>query len=263
MPTDTDRMAKVQPYPRQELKRLRRDWRRRNVKLLLAFSAFVFVVLATVTFLLAGVASPNGFTWYLLGALHAGAIVACVHGVDSAFLAHDARAIHQLRGAWGEDITRDELRRAQRRRLIWGWVDTITLQAGDIDHLVVTRRGGLLAIDTKWRSGTGSDASDMARAAARARTRAEGLTRSLWKAESGARHRARAHPLPVTPVVVVWGALQHAIPDGARCDGIEFVAGQNLLGWLGQLDGEPVAKDAAREVVRRLREYRDRATATV
>lgn len=256
-------MAKVQPHPRQELRRLKREWHRRNRKVLVGFTLFVAVILATVTVLLAVVGTPNGFIWYLLGAMHAGAIVACWHGVNSAFLAHDARAIHQLRGAWGEDITRDELRKAQRRRLIWGWVDTITLQAGDIDHLVVTRRGGLVAVDTKWRSGSGADASDMARAAARVRTRAEGLTRSLWRAEPGARHRAKVHALPVTPVVVVWGSLQSAIPDGATCDGIEFVAGQKFLTWLDQLDGDPVTKEAAREVLRRLSEFRDRAPMTV
>jgi Nuclease-related domain len=255
-------MSKVQPYPRQELRRLKRDWRRRNARLLLAFTAFVTAVLLVVTVFCVRWATPTGFGWYLLGAAHAGAVAACLRAVDSMFLAHDGRAIHQLRGALGEDITRDELKRARRRRLIWGWVDTITLQAGDIDHLVVTRRGGIVAIDTKWRTGTTADAEEMARAANRARTRAEGLTRSLWRAEPGARHRAKVHPLPVTSIVVVWGALQHSIPEGAEYDGIEFVPGLRLTTWLARLDREPVSKDAGREILQRMAEFRDRASAS-
>ena len=116
--------------------------------------------------------------------------------------------------------------------MIWGWVDSINLQAGDLDHLVVTRRGGLVAIDSKWRN-QANDAIDMAQAARRVRTRAEGLTQSLLKAERGARHRARANPLRVVPVVVLWGAAQHEVPDQARVEGIDFVAGRRLLVWLG------------------------------
>ncbi|WP_166389739.1 nuclease-related domain-containing protein [Nocardioides ochotonae] len=101
-----------------------------------------------------------------------------------AFLAHDAEAIWHVRGAWGEDNTRDELQRAKRKRLVWAWVDSVTLQAGDIDHLVVTRNGGLVAIDSKWRSKI-NDAADMARAAQKVRLRAEGLTRDLLKGDAG------------------------------------------------------------------------------
>jgi hypothetical protein len=32
-------------------------------------------------------------------------------------------SMNQLAGAWGEDNTADQLRRARRRRLIWGWVN--------------------------------------------------------------------------------------------------------------------------------------------
>ncbi|GAA4821205.1 hypothetical protein ACFQ0K_19380 [Nocardioides caeni] len=68
--------------------------------------------------------------WYVIGLLHAGLLAAALHLINSAFLAYEVTAIWQLRGAWGEDNTRSELRKAKRRRLVWGWVDSITLQDG-------------------------------------------------------------------------------------------------------------------------------------
>jgi len=96
----------------------------------------------------------------------------------------------------------------------------------------------------------------MSRAALRAKSRAEGLARTLLKSERGARHRARVQPLTVTPVVVVWGAAQRTVPDGAVIEGVRFLAGRQLLPWLHALDGEAVPKDAARDVLDRLKSYR-------
>lgn len=88
--------------------------------------------------------------------------------------------------------------------LIWGWADSISLRVGDLDHLVVTRRGQLVSLDLKWRSSLeASDTLDVARAARKVRPRAEVLTRTLLKGDRGARHRARTKPLSVRPVVVL------------------------------------------------------------
>ena len=114
--------------------------------------------------------------WYLLGAVHAAVVAASLHLLHTAFLANNREALSQIRGAWGEENTRSELERAKRPRLIWGWVDSIALQAGDLDHVIVTRRAGLIIADSKWRNHvTSTDAADMARAARKAQTRAEGL----------------------------------------------------------------------------------------
>jgi hypothetical protein len=155
----------------------------------------------------------------------------------------------------GEDNTRSELQAAKRKRLIWGWVASITLQSGDIDHLVLTRRGGLVAIDTKGRTGA-NDVFDRARAAHRAKSRAEALARTLLTRERGARHRSKDNPLSVTPVVVLWGAAQHTLPEDARCDGIEFIPGRSLKSWLAALDGEPVSKTEAADLHQRLENFR-------
>src|SRR5690606_17366269 len=111
-------------------------------------------------------------------------------------------------------------------------------------HLVVTRRGGLVAVDSKWRNRV-NDPVEMARAAHKVRLRAEALTRDLLRGDSRGMRRARVNPLRVTPVVVLWGTAQHGMPVDAEVDGIRFVAGRELLGWLRTLDAEPVDKQAA------------------
>jgi hypothetical protein len=157
----------------------------------------------------------------------------------------------------GEDNTRGELQRAKRRRLIWGWVDSINLQAGDLDHLVVTRRGGIVVLDSKWRNRvTQHDIAEMARSGHKARMRADGLTRTLLKSERAARHRAKLPTLAVTPVVVVWGAAQSTVPDQTVVDGVRFVAGRQLVALLRQFDGNEVSKAAAKDALERLEDFR-------
>lgn len=197
----------------------------------------------------------TAFMWWVLGALQAALVATYLHLVHSAFLAFDGEAIRQVRGAWGEENTRSELQRARRKGLIWGWVDSITLQAGDLDHLVVTRNGGLVAVDSKWRN-QATDTIEMAGAAKKARLRAEGLANSLLKGERGASHRTKISPLRVTPVIVLWGAAQHGVPDGARVDEIEFVAGRRFLDWLANLEGQQIEEAAAADVLQRLETYR-------
>lgn len=255
-------MAKVDPYSRRELKRLRSSWlrRHRGPVALVAAGIAVMQLIATVTI----VATSDGVVGaYLLGAVHVGLTAAGLHLLQSAFLAFDRDAMAHVRGAWGEDNTRSELQRAKRRRLIWGWVDTITLAEGDLDHVVVTRHGGLVAIDTKWRNSVTSsnETASMARSALKARKRAETLADTIYARERqrGARHRASARPLAVTPLVVLWGAAQHSVPDDAVVDGVRFVKGRDLLSWLRQLDADPVSKDAAADVLRRMESFRDEA----
>ena len=105
---------------------------------------------------------------------------------------------------------------------------SINLQSGDIDHLVVTRKGGLVAIDTKWRN-CADDTLDMARAAHRVSVRAEALTRSLLTRGPRSRRRSTISAVPVRPVVVLWGAAQGTVPDGAEeLEGVEFIPGRRL-----------------------------------
>lgn len=248
-------MTKYKPYSRRELRRRLVRWVRSNIQLIAGLSAGLVLLLAVETFLLVGVGTPGPGSWWLLGAVQVGVVALYLHVLHNAFLANDREAIRHLRGAWGEDNTRSELQAAKRKRLIWDWVDSITLQSGDIDHLVITRHGGLVAVDTKWRSET-HDVLDMARAANRAKSRAEALARTLLTRERGARHRSKDNPLSVTPVVVLWGAAQHTLPEDARCEGIDFIPGRSLKRWLAALDGEPVSKTAAADLHQRLVNFR-------
>ena len=253
-------MPKYHPYSRREFRRRLRLWLGRNRKLFAWFTIGALALIAFTTALLLVAAPPTFFRAWVLGALPTAVVAAYFHVLHTAFLAHDANAIHHVRGAWGEDNTRSELQRARREKLIWGWVDSVGLQYGDIDHLVVTRQGGLVAVDSKWR-GQISDPGEMAAAARRVRIRAEGLTRDFLKGDTRGTRRAQINPLSVTSVVVLWGAAQHVVPDGANVDGIEFVAGQKFVDWLARLNGQPVDKAAAAAIVRCLEERRAAAEA--
>lgn len=252
-------MTRFSPYPRRAYRRLFTNWARRNLKLIMFFAAVVFLLIAFETAVILLTLPRNGFSWWLLGALQATFLAMGLYATKAAFLANSREAIWQLRGAWGEEATRDELRRAKRKRLIWGWVDSVGLQAGDLDHLVIPRNGGLIAIDSKWRS-DGNDAAAMADSAAKARLRAEGVARSLLKAGRGS-HRAKGHAVSVRPLVVIWGPAQHRMRDGGQVAGIPFVAGRRLLAWLNDVDGEQVSRAAAKEIISELKRFRASAHA--
>jgi hypothetical protein len=249
-------MTRFSPYPRRAYAALFRVWARRNLKLLVLCGVGVIAVLAFETALMVLFVPASGFRWWLLGALQMAVVAAALHLINTAFLAHEREAIWQLRGAWGEEATRDELRRAKKKRIVWDWVDSINLQVGDLDHLVVTRNCGIIAVDSKWRS-DGRDADAMAESAARARLRAEGVARSLLKAERGS-HRARGHAVTVRPLVVIWGPAQQQLPDEWVVSGIPFVGGRRLQAWLGEIDGEEVSEHAAKELIAELKRFRVR-----
>jgi hypothetical protein len=248
-------LAAPHPYSRLEFRQRLKTWIRINIKFLGYYTLGLVAVIALEVAILSTV-KAEPLRWWMLGAVPMAAVAAYLHLLHVAFLTSDGQAILHLRGAWGEDSTREELRRAKRKGLVWGWVDSIGLQYGDIDHLVVTRSGGLVAVDSKWRSRV-ADPTDMARAAQRVRLRAEAITRDLLKGDSHGSRRARVNPLQVRAVVVLWGAAQHDVPAGATIDGIEFIAGRKIMDWLAQLDGQSVDKAAAKDIVRSLEAKRE------
>ena len=127
-------MTRSAPYPRRAYRDLFKAWARSNKKLLAIIVLGSVALLAFETALILILVPDGRFRWWLLGALQAALVATVLHLVNAAFLAHNRGAIWQLRGAWGEEATRDELRRAKKKRAIWGWVDSINLQAGDLDH---------------------------------------------------------------------------------------------------------------------------------
>lgn len=163
------------------------------------------------------------------------------------FLATNHGAIGQLAGAWGEEQTRAVLKRAKRRKLIWGSVDGVATGTGDIDLFVITRQAGLVAIDSKWRNDVNRSRLEAdASYATEAARRADQILRSMKV------------PVGVTPLVVMWGAVRSEVPGGANIRGVDFVSGDMLLEWLSAAGGEPVDAASARELEQRLVAFRER-----
>lgn len=111
-------MSKFSPYPRRAYAGLFREWARRNVKTLSAFVGVFLALMAFATAVLLLLFPAGPLQWWLLGAIQVLLVALAWHFVNLAFLAHSREAIWQLRGAWGEEFTRDELRRAKRRRAV-------------------------------------------------------------------------------------------------------------------------------------------------
>ena len=87
----------------------------------------------------------------------------------------------------------------------------------------------------------------MVRAAINAGQRASALLQTVPKTEPG-NHRARSKPLLIAPLVVLWGAAQHSLPDDVVIDAVSFAGGRKLVPWLRALKGASVDQHAARKM---------------
>ena len=219
---------------------------RQRLRVFLWANRFGVAVLSSGAFLL-GFLMTVLLDGYLLGLAHGLLVGALVGLVVLAFLANTG-SIWQLAGAWGEDNTRDELKWAARRRYVWGSIDNVELANGDIDHLVITS-GGVIAIDSKWHASVRNHAGlteDVRRATAAA-AKAKSVLRSLKR------------PMEVRPVVVMWGAGQHGIPEGGgQVDAVEIVAGKHLRQWLRGLGTGDLDREQARVLLKDLADFRRR-----
>ena len=243
-------------------KKLRSQWSgflRANRRLILIVTAIEIAAIAGITVVLLLGYGAEPLVTYVLGAVHAATFAFFYFSLRIVFLANDQGAVRQMRGNLGETNTRDELKRAKRRRLIWGWVDSITVFGGDIDHLVITRHGGIVAIDSKWRNDTiGADISRSAVAASKAAGRAKAVLRHLgyFKREHTARRRATDTSITVTPLVALWGPIQHDVPIAARVEDVDFIAGPGISGWLRQHRSDDISRRAAKRLLGELEEFR-------
>lgn len=248
-------MSSVKSYPSRELNRLRRDWLLRNRRTVLMAGAFFLLAEAAAVWTGYFLSSSPG--WYLVGLLHAAIPAVFLHLLNNAIFAHEPRAVFQLRGAWGEDNTRSELESARKRRIIWDWIDSITLKAGDLDHVVVTREGGVVVLDSKFRTDiTASGVAEMAASAARARLRTEGLVRTVLPADKTGRRRSSNTSVAVTACIVLWGPARAGMPETHIVDGVHFVDGNKLQQWLASLPSSPVSKEASTDLLDRLAKFR-------
>ncbi len=248
--------AKYKPYSRGEFGKRRVAWLKRHWKWIAGVALVSVVLLVLETVILVGLERSSPLNWYLLGVTHAAIVLGVFWMLNHAFLVADRDAMGKLRGAWGEERTRDELKRAQRDGLIWGWVDSVEVEGGDIDHLVVSREAGLLAIDSKWRSRTNpADQQRMIQDAKKVKVRAEGIARTIVKNNWG-RRRAQVNPLSARAIVAIWGAVQDEMNTLVASEGIQFIAGREIRDWLAGLGGETVDQDAATDLLSKLESFR-------
>lgn len=253
-------MAKYRPYSRRVLRERLRAWLKRYANVVIACSAAAVVLIAVECGLLIGIRRPGPLQWFLLGAISASIIAAIVAAFGAMFLITDEEAVRQIRGAWGEENTREILQKASN---IWGWVDSLTVEGGDVDHIVISRKGGIVAIDSKWRTRVDAQGRDvMVRQALVARRRTEAVVRTVLNRRRRGR-RADGTAFRVRTAVVIWGSAQATLPSNVVLDDVEFVPGHDFRAWLNDLDGDPVDQGPAEDLLASLERYRERAWASV
>lgn len=256
-------MATYRPYSRRVLGERARAWLKRYAKVVMACSAAAAVLVAVECGLLLGIRRPGPLQWFLLGAISASIIAALAAAFGAMFLITDEEAVRQIRGAWGEENTRETLRTARRDGDIWGWVDSLTVEGGDVDHIVITRKGGIVAIDSKWRTRVDAQGRDvMVHQALVARRRTEAVVRTVLSRQRRGR-RADGTAFRVRTAVVIWGSAQATLPGNVVLDDVEFVRGHQLRAWLNELDGDPVDQGPAEDLLFNLERYRERAWASI
>ncbi len=170
----------------------------------------------------------------------------------SALLLTYSGAAWKLAGAWGESNTRDVLRVARRKGMIWGWVDTMKFSGTDIDHIVVTKMG-LLALDSKWHARE-LDAATIHRDVKSAKSSAGKLRTALKSRNLRDISIDLPSELPVRPAVVVWGVAEKQLLECEQLhDGVVFIAGKNLRRWVeSECSVGPVRRSPGRRLARDL-----------
>ncbi|WP_166680413.1 nuclease-related domain-containing protein [Kribbella sp. VKM Ac-2566] len=237
------RLRRRRSYPRRRLRLQLTRFLRTNWWPILAFAGMCATATVPVTLVVHG---------YLLGVAHGAVAMFFVAAVRHLFLVYTG-STRELSGAYGEDNTRDVLRRARRKRHVWNSIDNLEIQSGDVDHLVIAP-AGIYAIDSKWHAMNLTDAvldRDAATACAAAR-RANLILRSI-----------HLQALEAQPIVVVWGRGQRDLPEaGCVVGGVLILRGSDLRSWLSQRPAGAISQEHATEVVTKLRLFKARVDPT-
>lgn len=246
-------MGDPKPYSRVQTRADLRLWLSERRSLLVALIALLAVLIAFEAWLVMQWAT-SPLTGMIIGGVVGGFTVVAAWQVHLAFLAQNRKAIHHLRGSHGEDATREVLKRAERTGSVIGAVHSINLEKTDLDHVVLASRGGLIVMDSKYR--TAVDDDDVKRMVENGRklgTRMIGLASTTMPRGRG-RHRGQEH-LPVTPVIVMWGPAQRLVSGNGIVNGVHLVLGDSLEDWLNALEGESVDPDLGRDVLQSFRQW--------
>src|SRR3954454_10815355 len=238
--TGADMFRQRHAYTRRVFRQSLRRWMRGNIK---AIAAFLIAAVGVIAFMRFTVQSP-----FLRGLLDGLAISGLVCSLTVAFLLTSG-AIYQLGGGWGEDNTKDQLRIARKRGLLWGAVPNVEVSGADIDHLVLAPAGAF-ALETKWHfseldvKALDRDVHSAVKHAATARS-------VLRSADIGM-------AMDVTPVVVVWGRGQRELPTaGIEHQGVAVVAGADLPQWMERCRHGRLGEDHAEALLAKLESFAD------
>lgn len=149
-----------------------------------------------------------------------------------------------MQGELGESSTNEVLKAAAKRGIVDGWVDNIRAGSGDIDHLAFGRFGAV-AVESKFKS-----RADVARLIANANEAAS----HARTAQAVLRSVDVDHPMPVQPVVVVWGGGAAGLPaEGETVAPV--IAGDQLQDWLAALPDLGHDRSELREVVAKVEKF--------
>jgi hypothetical protein len=197
---------------------------------------------------------------YRLGLIQASLAGMFVVAFTSLFLLYSG-AGWKLVGAWGEDNTRDQLRKAERKDLVWGSIDTVKLKGVDIDHVVVTKCG-VLVIDSKWHAKEQLSNWYLDKDAQAAKEGVSKVSSILRSTNFQKIDPDLPRELEVTPVIAIWGAGEGKFLEGISLhEGVVFLAGKNLQTWLSETYGQgPIRPATGRRIVKAIEQFATTST---
>lgn len=234
-------MASRRSYARRRLRKSFGVFIRETKQVVAVFAAAVLLVIGYTV-----LAEPSHFLRGLIIGVVATALTAAFLIM---FLVTSGNAL-TLAGAWAEDFVNDEIRKARKRRHVWGAVPNIEVGGFDVDHLVVAP-GGIFAIETK------AHTRRISRATATADL--EQARESARKATLILQSKQVDMAQSVMPVLAVWGrqATETVPPEGRFVDGVHVVPVPALADWFSSYKTGRVAEDNAAILLQRLTAFRD------
>lgn len=229
------RRREPRAYARQQLRRDFRIFLRTNARIVLALAAGAAALTAFEALIFRGVAL--GFIAGVIVTLLASAL-----GVT--FLMHGS-GFYRLAGAWAEEFTRDELKKALRRGDVWSVVNGVRVGGQDVDHLVLAPRG-IFAMDSKWHFRYDVDYLQVdVEKAERAASKARSILISLKQRRE------------VTPIVVVAGPGRIPLVEApVQLNGVEVIALDSLAAWLQERSTGRLSQDDAEQLAAKLISFR-------
>lgn len=230
-------MARREPrtFARQRLRRDFRAFLRTNVRIVVGLAVGAATLVAFEALIFHGV---------VLGFIAGVVLTLLVSAFFLTFLMHGS-GFYRLAGAWGEEFTRDELKKGVRRKDVWSVVNGVRVGDQDIDHLVITP-AGIYALDSKWHFRYDVDylRLDVAKAQ-RAASKARSILISLKQRRD------------VTPVVVVAGPGRKPLVDEpVRLDDVQVIAIDSLAQWLHDRGTGRLSQDDAEQLTAGLTTFR-------